>query len=78
MARRPRYGRGWADSNVAWSVLGTLLAGPAVWGGIGYLADLLLDTDPLFLVIGILIGAAGSFYLVYHRYGRGDRADGAP
>jgi F0F1-type ATP synthase assembly protein I len=77
MARPPGHGSGWAGSNVAWSVLGTLLAGPLVWGGIGYLVDRLIGTEPLLLVIGILVGAAGAFYLVYVKYGRGDGEDHA-
>jgi len=40
------------------------------WGGIGWLLDHWLGTS-LFLPIGILVGAAGSFYLVIRRYGQG-------
>lgn len=33
--------------------------------GIGWLLDVVLHTTPLFLIIGLLIGFAGSFFLIY-------------
>jgi F0F1-type ATP synthase assembly protein I len=55
---------------VAWSITGTLLAGMAVWGGLGYLVDRWLDTGKVFLAIGLLLGIGAGIYLVYVRYGR--------
>jgi ATP synthase protein I len=55
---------------MAWSIIGILLAGVIAWGGIGWLVDRWLGTN-LFLPIGILVGAAGAFYLVVRRYGQG-------
>ena len=55
---------------IAWSIIGTLLAGVVVWGGIGYLLDRWTGVHDLFAVIGMLLGAAGAFYLIYVRYGR--------
>lgn len=54
---------------MAWSIIGILLAGVIAWGGIGWLVDRWLGTN-LFLPIGILVGAAGAFYLVVRRYGQ--------
>ena len=55
---------------MAWSITGTLLAGMAVWGGLGYLVDRWLDTGKVFLAIGLLLGIGAGIYLVYVRYGR--------
>ena len=62
----------WSGYGTAWVVTGTLLAGLAAWGGIGYLIDRLAGTYPLFTPIGLLVGVAGGIYLVYLRYGRED------
>jgi F0F1-type ATP synthase assembly protein I len=70
---RPGRGDAWSGYGTAWAVTGTLLAGILVWGGIGYLVDRLASTAPLFLAIGLLLGAGGWIYLVYLRYGRADR-----
>ena len=56
----------------AWAVTGTLLAGIVAWGGIGLLADWLLGFRWLFLPIGMVVGIAGSIYLVVKRYGSDD------
>jgi len=66
--RRDRDGRG--GSEVAWTIIGLLLSGVIAWGGIGWLVDRWLGTK-LFLPVGILVGAAGAFYLVIRRYGQG-------
>lgn len=50
-------------------VLAYLLTGLLVYGGIGWWLDQLLDTSFLTL-IGLLLGAALSFYLVYIRFFR--------
>ncbi len=55
---------------MAWSIIGTLLAGVLVWGGIGYLLDRWTGLSGLFTAIGAVVGAAGAFYLIYMRYGR--------
>lgn len=52
-----------------WAALSTLIAGIVVWGGVGYGLDRLFGTSFL-VVIGILLGAASSIYLVYARAGR--------
>lgn len=51
----------------AWSVLSHLLSGILLFGGIGWGLDALLDTGA-FTPIGLLLGGAASFYLIYLRY----------
>ncbi len=58
----------WGGSEVVWAIIGTLLAGPIAWGGIGWLVDRWLHTS-VFLPIGLVVGFVGSFYLIFKRYG---------
>lgn len=58
-----------SDASAGWAVLGTLVAGIAVWGGAGALLDHLLGTTFLVL-IGLLLGFVAAMYLVYIRYAR--------
>lgn len=51
-----------------WAVVGTLLAGIAFWGGLGWLLDLWLGTN-FIKAIGVLVGAAGGIYLVVLKVG---------
>lgn len=70
---RPMAGPGrdsWSGYGTAYAIIGTLLAGMLVWGGIGFLVDRLVGTEPLFLASGLVVGMAGGIYLVYIRYGR--------
>lgn len=50
-------------------VLSYLLAGVALYGAIGWLADHLLGTG-YWLPIGIVLGAAASAYTIIRRFGR--------
>lgn len=52
------------------AISATMLAGPAVWGVIGYLIDRLAGTGKVFMAIGTIVGAAGAAYIVYLKYGR--------
>jgi F0F1-type ATP synthase assembly protein I len=63
----------WEGYGTAWSIIGTLMAGLAVWGGIGFLIDRLAGFHALFLPIGLVVGAVGGVYLVVIRYGRDDK-----
>jgi F0F1-type ATP synthase assembly protein I len=56
--------------DIVWSIIGTLVAGVLAWGFIGWLLDRWLGTQFL-VAIGILVGAAGAFYLIIRRYGSG-------
>ena len=60
-------GRG---ADVVWSVIGTLIAGVLAWGGIGWLLDRWLGTRFL-VAVGVIVGAAGAFYLIIRRHGGG-------
>lgn len=60
---------GYDGASEGWAALSTLIGGIVVWGGVGYGLDRLLDTSFLVLV-GLLMGLAGSIYLVYVRAGR--------
>jgi ATP synthase protein I len=59
--------------DVVWSVLGTLLAGPLVWGGAGWLLGQVLGAVWL-VPCGIVLGSIASLYVVYVRHGRADPA----
>jgi F0F1-type ATP synthase assembly protein I len=58
---------------VAWTALAYLITGPLFYGGLGWLADRWLGTEPLFVLVGILGGMALALYLVWFRYGALDR-----
>ena len=60
----------WEGYGTAWSIIGTLMAGLAVWGGIGFLVDRVAGFHAVFLPIGLVVGAIGGVYLVVVRYGR--------
>jgi F0F1-type ATP synthase assembly protein I len=78
MAERPDPNQQlWGGMSTGWTISGTLLAGILAWGGIGYLIDWLVGTPKVFTAIGMVVGAVGSIYLVYVRYGRevGERDD---
>jgi hypothetical protein len=51
----------------AWSQMSTLIAGPVAWGAVGFGVDAATGVTA-FLPIGIVIGFAGSLWLVFHRY----------
>jgi len=63
-------------SDQVWGLISTLVAGPAVWGAIGYGVDRLTDTG-VFLPIGVVVGFVTSFYVVYAKHGR-DQPAGSP
>lgn len=59
--------------HVAWSALGSLLAGPIVWGGVGFLLDRWLGTGRILTAVGVVVGSLTAFYIVYLRFGREER-----
>ena len=65
-AHRPADGFGEA---AAWTVLAYLISGPLLYGGLGWLVDRWLGTNPAFVLLGIVGGMALSLYLVWFRYG---------
>lgn len=67
---RDRGGSTYARQDATGStVLAYLLAGPILYGGLGWLGDRLLHTSFLTLV-GLLAGMAMSLYVVWLRYGK--------
>jgi F0F1-type ATP synthase assembly protein I len=58
------------DAEMYTKVVGYLLAGPLLYGGIGWGLDHWLGTSFL-LPVGILGGVALSLYLIWFRYGSG-------
>ncbi len=57
------------EEGALWSIVGYLLSGLIIWGGIGWGFDQWLDTN-YFLLVGMLLGAGASIYLVWLRFGR--------
>jgi hypothetical protein len=56
-------------ANTVWSIISLLVAGPATWAAIGWLADEAAGTS-VGMPIGVVLGFVGSLYLVYVKYGR--------
>ncbi|MCP2166936.1 AtpZ/AtpI family protein [Goodfellowiella coeruleoviolacea] len=52
-----------------WSIVSTLVAGPVVWGAVGYLIDKATDSS-LWTPIGLAVGFVAGFYIVYVRHVR--------
>lgn len=59
--------RSWQGLDQASRATADILAGPVIWGGIGWLVDRWLGTDPWLMSIGIMGGFAGGLYLVWLR-----------
>lgn len=72
MAGAPDRDNPWRGYSTGLGISVTMLAGMAVWAGIGYLADRLAGTPQVFTALGMIVGAVGAGYLVYLRYGRGN------
>jgi F0F1-type ATP synthase assembly protein I len=70
MSQPQQPGKPGGGGDIVWSIIGTLVAGVLAWGGIGWLLDRWLGTEFL-VAVGILVGAAGAFYLIIRRYGSG-------
>ena len=57
------------EEGALWSIVGYLLSGLLIWGGIGWGFDQWLNTN-YFLLVGLLLGAGASIYLVWLRFCR--------
>jgi ATP synthase protein I len=66
----------WSGLGIGWAIVSTLIAGMLAWGLVGWVIDKLVGTDHVFLAIGIVLGGAAGVYIVYLRYGKGDRDEG--
>jgi F0F1-type ATP synthase assembly protein I len=73
MAQDPDRRDAWEGYGTAWSIIGTILAGLAVWGAIGFGLDRLVGFRAVFLPIGLILGAVGGVWLVIVRYGKEPR-----
>lgn len=54
---------------IVWSLLGTLLSGPVLYGLVGFAVDEFAGTS-VGVPIGIVVGFVLSGYIIYMRYGR--------
>jgi len=52
------------DATAAWAAVGRLVAGPLLYGAIGWLVDRWLGTAPAFMATGVVLGFAAAIYLV--------------
>ena len=66
----------WSCVGVGWAITSTLIAGIVVLGGLGYLVDRLAGTRAVFESVGMVAGGGLGIYLVYLRYGKGERDEG--
>lgn len=51
-------------------MISTLVAGPATWGGIGWLVDRWLGSGQWFTATGVVVGFITGIYIVLKRYGQ--------
>jgi ATP synthase protein I len=63
------------EAGDAYGALSYILAGPLLYGGLGWVADHLLGTI-LFLPVGIVGGLALSIFVIYRRFGTPERSSG--
>ena len=63
----------WSGMSTGWAITTELIGAMLTLGGIGWLLDLLFGTDRVFAAIGVVLGAALGVYIIWLRYGRGDR-----
>jgi ATP synthase protein I len=73
----PKRDGSWAGLGTGWTITSMILGGMLAWGLIGYGVDRLAGTTNIFTAVGIVLGAAGSIYVVYLRYGREQGGGGA-
>ena len=66
----------WSGMGIGWGITSTLIAGIVTLGGLGYIIDRLAGTRTVFQPVGMVIGGGLGIYVVYLRYGKGDRDEG--
>lgn len=59
------FDRDSTPNETAWSITGRIIAGMAVYGGLGWLLSLWLGHASLMVAAGILVGLAAGTYLVH-------------
>lgn len=62
-------GDGAPGAEQGWRAISYLITGILVWGGVGWMVDLRLDTGGLATVVGSVVGAAAGVYLTARRLG---------
>jgi F0F1-type ATP synthase assembly protein I len=55
----------------------TLIVGVLIGGGAGYFLDRKLHTGPVFLLVGGILGFAGSMIDIVKKLSRGEKGDGS-
>ncbi|MEY4347937.1 MAG: hypothetical protein RIS43_356 [Actinomycetota bacterium] len=65
-----KYSHDTRGESQVWAAISTLVAGPAVWGAIGWACDHWFNTSRVFTAAGVVIGFITSLYIVYVRFGR--------
>jgi ATP synthase protein I len=63
----------WSGMNTGWAITSELIGAMLTLGAIGWVLDHVFGTDRLFVAIGVVLGGALGVYIVWLRYGRGDR-----
>lgn len=63
---------------LASQVTATMITGPLLFAGLGWLLDRLVGTAPLFVALGMLLGTGLALYVVWIRYGTGSSSSDAP
>lgn len=58
---------GWSDLDTGTIIVAEFVSAILTWGGIGWLLDRWLRTEPWFIVLGFVIGTTAGFYLMYLR-----------
>lgn len=57
----------WSDFDSGWIMTVELVTATVVWGGIGWLLDLWLGTDPVLVAVGLVIGFCTGFWILWAR-----------
>ncbi len=64
------------EAGDSYGALSYIVAGPLLYGGLGWLADHLLGTV-LFLPVGLVGGLVLSIFVIYKRFGSPERTRGS-
>jgi ATP synthase protein I len=73
MAPDPQRNTAWSGVDTGWAIVAEMIGAMATLGGIGYVLDRLIGTDRVLVAVGVVLGAVLGVYLIWLRYGRGDR-----
>lgn len=73
-----RAGRDRSSNDAAWMVMGNLIAGMAIYGGLGWLLGHWLGHQQVLTAVGFVFGLAAGLYLVYVRLGLSDKPVRSP